>query len=115
MRKGISAFVVATFACLLLAASASAQAAAPKVLVFHGTPDATVTAGVAAIEALGTSNGFDVGDSASAGDFTASNLAQYRAIVFLGNSGDALSAAQETVLQAYIQNGGGFVGIGGAA
>ena len=115
MRKGILALVVATIASLLLAASASAQAPAPKVLVFHGTPDATVNAGLAAIEALGTNNGFDVDDSANAGDFTATNLAQYRAIVFLGNSGDALNAAQETALQAYIQNGGGFVGIGGAA
>jgi PKD repeat protein/plastocyanin/type 1 glutamine amidotransferase len=115
MRKGILALVIATIASLLLAASASAQAPAPKVLVFHGTPDATVTAGLAAIEALGTDNGFDVDDTANAGDFTANNLAQYRAIVFLGNSGDALSTAQETALQAYIQNGGGFVGIGGAA
>ena len=45
----------------------------------------------------------------------AGNLGQYRAIVFLGNSGDQLNAAQETALQAYIQDGGGFVGIGGAA
>ncbi|HEX5620697.1 MAG TPA: PKD domain-containing protein [Solirubrobacteraceae bacterium] len=116
MRKGILALVVATIACLLTATTASAQAPAPKVLVFHGTPDATVNAGLAAIEALGTNNGFDVDDTANAGDFTAANLAQYRAIVVLGNSGnDALNAAQETALQAYIQNGGGFVGIGGAA
>src|SRR4029079_19070836 len=114
MRKGILALVVATIASLLLAASASAQAPAPKVLVFHGTPDATVTAGLAAIEALGTGNGFDVDDTANAGDFTAASLAHDRAIVFLGNSGnDALNAAQETALQAYIHNGGGFVGIGG--
>ncbi|HET8786291.1 MAG TPA: ThuA domain-containing protein, partial [Candidatus Limnocylindrales bacterium] len=115
MRKGILAFVVATIACLLTAASASAQAPAPKVLVFHGPSNATVAAGLDAIEALGTDNGFDVDDTANAGDFTATNLAQYRAIVFLGNSGDALDTAQETALQAYIQNGGGFVGIGSAA
>ena len=94
MRKGILALVVATIACLLTATTASAQAPAPKVLVFHGTPDATVNAGLAAIEALGTNNGFDVDDTANAGDFTAANLAQYRAIVVLGNSGnDALNAA----------------------
>ena len=47
--------------------------------------------------------------------FTAANLANYRAVVFLDNKGDLLNAAQESALQAYIQGGGGFVGIGGAA
>ena len=84
-------------------------------LVFHGAPDATVNAGVAAIEALGAANDFEVDTSQSAADFTAANLDQYRAVVFLDNDGDPLNAAQETALQAYIQGGGGFVGIGGAA
>ena len=53
--------------------------------------------------------------SQNAADFTAANLEQYRAVVFLGNAGNALNAAQETALQGYINNGGGFVGIGGAA
>src|SRR5262245_17970852 len=103
MRQGILAFVVATTAALVLAATAQAQAPQPKVLVFHGAPDATVTAGVDAIEALGAANGFDVTDTQSAADFTPSGLGQYRAIVFLGNTGHALNAAQETALQAYIQ------------
>ena len=93
MRKGISAFVIATIACLLLAAGAAAQAPAPKVLVFHGTPDATVTAGLGAIEALGTSNGFDVDATENAAAFTAENLAQYDVVIFLCTTGDVLDAA----------------------
>ena len=100
---------------LAAADSASAQAPATKVLVFHGTPDATVNAGVAAIQALGTANDFAVTTSQNAGDFTAANLEQYRAVVYLGNAGNALNAAQESALQGYINGGGGFLGIGGAA
>jgi hypothetical protein len=107
--------LLAVFASALMTSNAAAQGPATKVLVFHGTPDATVNAGVAAIQALGTANDFAVTTSQSAGDFTAANLDQYRAIVFLGNAGNALSAAQESALQGFINNGGGFVGIGGAA
>src|SRR5919198_2463377 len=74
--------LVATFVCLLGASTASAQAPATKVLVFHGAPNDTVNAGVAAIQALGASNDFAVTTSQSASDFTAANLEQYRAIVF---------------------------------
>ena len=107
--------VIAATVSLLGAAGASAQDPTVKVLVFHGAADPTVDAGVAAIEELGADNDFAVETSADAADFTPGNLGQYRAIVFLGNSGDQLNAAQETALQAYIQDGGGFVGIGGAA
>ncbi len=84
-------------------------------LVFHGAPDATVNAGVAAIEALGAAQQLRGRQDPQASDFTAANLDQYRAIVFLGTAGNQLNAAQESALQAYIQAGGGFVGIGSAA
>jgi PKD repeat protein/type 1 glutamine amidotransferase len=106
---------LAAVGSLLGAAGATAQAPAVKVLVFHGAPDATVNAGVSAIQALGADNGFAVDETQNPTAFSSSNLRQYRAVIFLGNTGDQLDAAQETTLQAYIQNGGGFVGIGGAA
>ena len=114
LRAGLALVVVAVL-MLFGAASASAQEPATKILVFHGAPNATVNAGVSAIQALGAANDFSVTTSQAASDFTAANLDQYRAIVFLGNAGDALNAAQETALQGYINNGGGFVGIGAAA
>ena len=70
-----------------------------RVLVFHGPTDAVNTAGVSAIEALGTANNFTVDNTADATQFNATNLARYRAVVFLDNKGDLLSAAQETALQ----------------
>ena len=72
MRKGrgLSAVVVvATIFGLLFAANANAQAGPPTVLVVHGAPNDTVNAGVAAIEALGAANDFEVDTSQSAADF----------------------------------------------
>ena len=118
MRKvrGLSAVVaIAAIFSLFFAAGAAAQAPATTVLVFHGAPNDTVNAGVAAIQALGAANDFEVDTSQSPTDFTAANLDQYRAVVFLGNAGDELNAAQESALQAFIQGGRGFVGLGGAA
>ena len=106
---------IAAVVGLFGAATAAAQAPATTILVFHGAPNPTIDAGVDAIEALGAANDFAVETSQDAAGFTAANLEQYRAIVFLGNAGDALSAAQESALQGYIDDGGGFVGIGGAA
>ena len=113
--RAFLALALAAVVSLLLAATATAQAPATTVLVFHGTPDATVNAGIAAIQQLGANNDFDIETSQNAADFTAANLEQYRAIVFLGNEGNQLNATHEAALQAFIQDGGGFVGIGGAA
>ena len=48
-------------------------------------------------------------------DINAANLAGYRAVVFVNSSGDVLDAPGETALQDYVNNGGGFVGIGETA
>jgi len=110
----VAALFVAIGVSWMLAASALAQSAG-KVLVFHGPTDGTVTAGVAALEAIGDANDLDIDATSNATAFTAANLANYRAVVFLDNEGDLLNSAQENALQDYIQGGGGFVGIGGAA
>jgi len=98
-----------------LLATSTAQAQSAKVLVYHGTPDATTTAGLNAIEALGAANDFAVDDTELPTDFTAANLADYRAVVFLNTPGNRLAGGQETALQDYVEGGGGFVGIGSAA
>src|SRR4051812_9924441 len=63
LRRTCLAVVLAAAVSLLGAAGATAQAPAVKVLVYHGAPDATVNAGVAAIEALGADNDFTVDDT----------------------------------------------------
>src|SRR4051794_4682384 len=96
------AVALAAAGCLLSGTSAFAQSS-PRVLVFHGATDAVNTAGVSAIEALATANNFTVDQTADATQFNATNLARYRAVVFLDNKGDLLSSAQESALQGFIQ------------
>jgi PKD repeat protein/type 1 glutamine amidotransferase len=96
-------------------AAAPARAADPKVLVFHGSPDATTTAGVAAIDALGTAHGFAVDDTEDPTSFSADTLSGYRALVFLNTPGNRLTDDQETAVKDFVAAGGGFVGIGSAA
>src|SRR3712207_6322472 len=77
LRRAFAALALAISICLVGAASALAQAPI-RVLVFHGPPDATVDAGVAALEDLGEDNDFDVQATQNAADFTSANLAGYR-------------------------------------
>lgn len=89
-----------------------------NVLVFHGPAakqDDPVKKATAAIESLGAKNGFSVVESEDTGVFTAAGLAKYRGVVFLSADGVTLDAEQEAAFQAYINNGGGFVGVHDAA
>ena len=52
---------------------------------------------------------FDVTDDAS--KFTESNLAKYRAVVFLNNAGDVLNGDQQAAFENYFRGGGGFLGV----
>ncbi|HEX6022409.1 MAG TPA: ThuA domain-containing protein [Solirubrobacter sp.] len=100
------------------ALAAPAAADAGKVLVFTGTAGtanpATATA-AAALQAAGTAGDYTVDVTSDAAQINAANLAGYRAVVFVNSSGDVLNAEQETALQNYVNDGGGFVGIGETA
>src|SRR5215831_11798178 len=77
-----------------------AQAAPYKVLLFSATAGyrhASITNGIAAIQALGSTNGFAVDATEDATTFSDANLAQYKAIIFLSTTGDVLTNnAQQT-------------------
>ncbi|MEU4155283.1 ThuA domain-containing protein [Actinoplanes sp. NPDC026670] len=97
-----------------------AAVAAPvtKVLVFSKTAGfrhSAIPNGIAAIRQLGAQNGFTVTATEDAGQFTAANLAQYQAVIWLSTTGDVLDAAQQTAFQSYIAAGGGYVGVHAAA
>ena len=85
------------------------------VLVYHetnGFRHGSIEAGIAMIEALGTESNWSTTASRSSDAFTADNLAQYDVVVWLNTSGDGLlTGAEQDAFEAYIQNGGGFVGI----
>jgi type 1 glutamine amidotransferase len=113
--------VLSALVLLAIAAPAiPASAAAPltKVLVFSKTAgfrhDA-IPAGIAAIQKLGTENGFSVTATEDAAQFSTANLAQYQAVVWLSTTGDVLDAGQQTAFQSYIAGGGGYVGVHAAA
>lgn len=90
----------------------------PKVLVFSKTSDyrhANIEIGVAALQALGKKEGFEVEASEDSTIFTEDKLKNYAAVVFFNTSGDVLNNWQQADFQRFIEAGGGFVGIHSAA
>ncbi|MFF7712898.1 ThuA domain-containing protein [Streptomyces sp. NPDC007988] len=94
-----------------------------RVLVFHasaGQEPPTVDPGIAAIEQIGltgpAAGRFRTEATDDASVFTnAKKLGRYNAVVFLTGGGDVLDPEQEAGLEAYMEAGGGFVGIHDAA
>jgi cytochrome c len=92
--------------------------AAFDVLVFSRTTafrHDSIDEGIAAIQQLGAANNFSVTATEDPTKFTAANLAQYEAVVFLMTTGDVLDAAQQAAFEQYIAAGHGFVGVHSAA
>ena len=117
-RARLGLALVAALVVSLVFGVASAAADAGKVLVFTGTAGtanpATATAATA-LQAAGAAGDYTVDVTSDATQIAAANLAGYRAVVFVNSAGNVLSAEQEAALQAYVQDGGGFVGIGETA
>jgi cytochrome c len=89
-----------------------------RVLVFTktvGERRPSISDGVATIRKLAKKNKFTVDVTQDAGAFSTTNLARYRAIVFLNTTGDVLNDAQQTAFETYFKAGGGFVGVHSAA
>jgi cytochrome c len=89
-----------------------------RVLVFSRTKGyyhESIPTGIAAIQKLGSENGFQVDTTKDATKFTAGNLKQYKAIIFLSTTQDVLNDDQQAAMENYIKGGGGFVGIHAAA
>jgi type 1 glutamine amidotransferase len=103
----------------LLPWQTAAAAAAPyQVLVFSKTAGFrhdSIPAGIQAIRELGAANGFTVTATEDNAVFTASQLAAYQAVVFLSTTGDILNSTQQTAFEAYVNGGGGYVGVHAAA
>ncbi|MCM4078118.1 ThuA domain-containing protein [Paractinoplanes hotanensis] len=88
------------------------------VLVFSKTAgfrhDA-IPAGIQLIRDLGAANSFTVTATEDAIQFTAANLAQFEAVVFLNTTGDVLNTTQQSAFENYIRSGGGFMGVHSAS
>ncbi|MFI6938298.1 ThuA domain-containing protein [Streptomyces sp. NPDC050418] len=94
-----------------------------RVLVFYASATAespVVNAGIEAIERIGLTGPenqrFAITASDNANVFTNEKaLGKFNAVVFLTGGGDVLDAEQELGLEAYMEAGGGFVGLHDAA
>lgn len=87
-----------------------------KVLVFtktNGFTHGSIGAGVTMITNLGNANGLWTTDQTdNANDFNASNLAQYKAVIWCNTSGNnLLNTSQQEAFEDFIATGGGFLGI----
>lgn len=85
-----------------------------RVLVFTrtlGFRHASIGAGVAALQKLGTENGFVVDPTEDPTRFNEGTLADYDVVVWLSTSADVLDDTQQSAFQRYIQAGGGWVGV----
>ncbi|MFB9253397.1 ThuA domain-containing protein, partial [Sphaerisporangium melleum] len=87
-RVALAAVALATAAAAAVTAlpALPAQAAAYKVLVFSKTAGFrhdSIPNGIQAIRELGNANDFTVDTTEDAGTFTTSNLAQYKAVIWL--------------------------------
>ncbi len=122
---------MATGAAAFAATPGAAQSATPSVvvpqeaaaapfdaLIFSKTAgfrhDA-IPAGIAAIEKLGTENGFTVDVTEDAAAFNDENLAQYEVVIWLSTTGDVLNTEQQASFERYIANGGGYAGVHAAS
>ena len=115
MRRLALAALVALSGC---ASTAPEPTAAPRVLVFTKTAGyrhASIPDGVAALRALGAERGFAVEASEDSLAFTPERLSRYAAVVFLNTTGDVLGRGGEAAFEAYVEGGGGFVGVHAAA
>ncbi|MGH8945964.1 MAG: ThuA domain-containing protein [Acidimicrobiia bacterium] len=88
------------------------------VLVFHRTEGfrhASIEAGIAAIERLSEEHGFSVVAGQDPTVFSEAGLAPFEVIVFLSTTGDVLDPEEERAMEAFVDSGGGFVGVHAAA
>ena len=76
----------------------------------------SIPAGIKGLENLASSSGaFTVQTSKDAGWLTDENLATCDVVLFLQTTGDFLNEKELAALQRFVRNGGGFVGVHGAA
>ena len=90
----------------------------PALLVFTKTNgfrhDEAIAAGVPLFASIAAGLGGSSVHTESGGVFNAADLARFDGVVWLNTSGDLLTAEQREQFQAWLEQGGGFVGVHGA-
>ena len=98
----------------------TAQLKNKHVLIFtkngKGYVHENIAASIAAIQKLGTENGFVADTTTNSALFTDDNLKKYDAIIFSNTNNDVFDTEEQKVaFMRYIQAGGGFMGIHSAS
>lgn len=107
-------FLIILFCLGLIGCSSSSD----NVLVFTKTAGfrhKSIETGVEAMKKLGTENNFKVHHTEDAAVFHADSLKNYNLVMFLSTSGNVLDNDQQEAFKTYMNNGGSFMGIHGAA
>lgn len=89
---------------------------APALLLFtktNGFRHDSIPAGVAALGELAAERGWTLFHTENAAVHRPELLARFEAVIWLSASGDNLLEEQEVALRAYVEGGGGFLGIHG--
>ncbi|MGH2624160.1 MAG: ThuA domain-containing protein, partial [Sphingobacterium sp.] len=118
IRKYLAKIALLFIVMSVLVSCQQKRSGKPRVLVFSKTAGFhhnSIAQGNAALQKLGLENNFDVDTTTNAEWFTEDSLKNYSAVVFLNTTGDLLNNYQEADFERYIQAGGGFLGIHGAA
>ncbi|MEL7059375.1 MAG: ThuA domain-containing protein [Acidobacteriota bacterium] len=101
--------------CLgLLLASAAAAGGPTDVLVFtrtEGFAHPSIADGVLLIETLGVEEGFSVTVTDEATDIEPATLSGVQVVVWMSTTGDVLDPEQEDAFRAFMNAGGGYVGV----
>src|SRR5215217_4934668 len=95
-----------------------ASAAGDRMLVFTRTAGYrhdSIPAAVAAIRDLAARHGIEVDHTEDAAVFRPDNLARFKAVSFVNATGNVLDRAQQRAFEAFVEAGGGYLGIHSAA
>ena len=89
-----------------------------SVLVISETKDwvhDSIESGIDLIENIGDKNNFNVYHSDNSKVITSENLKEFNSIIFLNTTGDILSKNEQNVMEQFIKNGKGYVGVHSAS
>ncbi|MDV3470122.1 ThuA domain-containing protein [Stenotrophomonas sp. C3(2023)] len=104
--------------CLALSLLPLPAVASDAILVFTRTAKfrhESIPVAVQTLRQLAGEQGLRVDHGEDPAAFTPANLGRYRAVVFANTTGDVLDTPQQDALQAFVEQGGGFMGLHAAA
>jgi type 1 glutamine amidotransferase len=92
-----------------------AEVQAPAILLFTKTNSfrhkEAITAGTVFFESLAKQQGWSLFHTENSAVFNADDLSRFAVVIFHNASGDTLSDDQQLVFQAWLQAGGGWIGV----